>query len=493
MPDDRRGSSCQPDREGSPAPSASEQSPRLVKAEANLLRLPLFALHTKRLKTLDGIECRGRTTRDGRTHQLLFRATRNTATLYPGPLARSAHLAFLSILTEAGFPRSNPLTWRWRDLCRRMGVVYGGQIVRHLKEAITSTAGLLLWSESALYSKAEGTLLQTQQEALHLYDRVAFVGSVLPDGRTADANYLWLSDWYLDNLNALFTAPLDYSLWRQLDERSPIASRLYEFLLLNFYSGAPLLRINYETLAQFLPVRPERYLSDARRQLEAAFQVLAATGVLAGAEWAAARDSLGQLRLYRGPRLSGPRGKRQPASSGDAIPDTIAVKELRNLRPPEWQLVSDFYHLWAGQDNARPTKKELLQASELIDRHGQAKAKALVPLLVRRLKEQWPEARTFGAVARYVPDAIEDHQRQQRHAQREREERQQQRQEQEEQGRKRAEEERWQAVWQGLGEAERQSLRAEVLARNPHLARRPKLVERFCLGELARRQQQQVP
>src|SRR4051794_11495300 len=244
--DDGRDPSRQTGREGFPAPAAADQYPEIVKAEANLLRLPLFALHTKRLKTLDGIECRGRTTRDGQTHQFTFRATRNTATLYPGPPARSAHLAFLSLVTEHGLPHENPITWRWRDLCRRMGVVYGGQMVLHLKDAITSTAALFISSESALYSKAEGKLLQTQQEPLHLYDRVVFVGGPLPDGQTADTNYLWLSDWYLQNLNALFTAPLDYALWRHLDERSPIASRLYEFLLLNFYSGTPVLRINYE-------------------------------------------------------------------------------------------------------------------------------------------------------------------------------------------------------------------------------------------------------
>src|SRR5688500_4731775 len=63
--------------------------PHFVRAEANLLRLPLFALHTKGLKSLDGIECTGRITRDGQTHQFTFQATRNTATLYPGPLARA--------------------------------------------------------------------------------------------------------------------------------------------------------------------------------------------------------------------------------------------------------------------------------------------------------------------------------------------------------------------------------------------------------------------
>src|ERR1043165_1059830 len=69
----------------------------IIRAEANFLRLPLFALNTKNLKSLDGIECQGRITRDGQTQRFVFRATRNTATLYPGPLARAAHLAFLSL------------------------------------------------------------------------------------------------------------------------------------------------------------------------------------------------------------------------------------------------------------------------------------------------------------------------------------------------------------------------------------------------------------
>src|SRR5437870_555458 len=77
--------------------------PHFIRAEANLLRLPLFALHTKGLRTLDGIECSGRRLDgDGQLHDFTFRATRNTATLYPGPLARAVHLAFLSIMTEQG-------------------------------------------------------------------------------------------------------------------------------------------------------------------------------------------------------------------------------------------------------------------------------------------------------------------------------------------------------------------------------------------------------
>ena len=65
----------------------------------------------------------------------------------------------------------------------------------------------------------------------------------------------------------------------------------------------------FAALAQFLPVRPERYLSDARRQLDTALAVLTATGVLAGANWTVARGSLGQLHLYRGQRLAASTGR----------------------------------------------------------------------------------------------------------------------------------------------------------------------------------------
>src|SRR6266511_4499255 len=147
-----------PDVDEGPAAGAAGRRGHLLLAEANLLRLPVFALHTKGLRLLDGIECSGRIARDGHTYRFTFRSTRNTATAYPGPLARSAHLAFLSLLTERGLPSPDPLTWTWRELCRRMGVTYGGQIVRHLKQAITATTGLLLHSEYALYSKPEGRL-----------------------------------------------------------------------------------------------------------------------------------------------------------------------------------------------------------------------------------------------------------------------------------------------------------------------------------------------
>ena len=96
-----------------PPSDRSLLTPRIIKAEANLLRLPLFALDTKGLRTLDAIECRGNLTRDDVVHEFVFRASRNATTPYPGPLARSAHLAFLSLMAapesdHLGMARSVP-------------------------------------------------------------------------------------------------------------------------------------------------------------------------------------------------------------------------------------------------------------------------------------------------------------------------------------------------------------------------------------------------
>ncbi len=155
---------------------------------------------------------------------------------------------------------------------------------------------------------------------------------------------------------------------------------------------------------------------------------------------------------------------------------------------PEWGLIADFYRLWAGVERAHPTKKELLQAAEIIARHGPAKAKQLIPLLVERLRRQWPEAKTFGAVLRYLPEATEDYERRQRHAEREREEEEREREDRERATRHAQEKAALKALWERLPEAEREDIRRSVLARQPRgLQKYPGLVEGFCLEELARR------
>jgi hypothetical protein len=481
-----------PEVEESAAPVANPALSQFVKAEANLLRLPLFALHTKGLKTLDGIECRGRSSRDGETQDYLFRVTRNTSSLYPGPLSRKIHFALLSIATERGFPLQNPVTWSWRDLCRRMGIAYGGKTkLRQLKAAIRSTHGIVITTRFALYARAEKQALPNRERGYHFYSDYAFINEPLPGGGIAEVNCVWFADWFLDNLNALFSAPLDYELWRSLDLQSSIASRLYEFLLLNFYSGTPLLRINYPTLAQFLPVHREPYRSLALRQLEPAFKLLQNARVLEAVQWSEAKDGTPQLQLFRGDRLSAPRTRaKDPLPfADDPLSASIHVNELRNLKPPEWTLVTEFYRLWAKDERHQPTGKELAQGRELVETYGLARAKALVPLIVKRMQDKWPDANSFGAITKYAPEVADEYQKKQHRAEQERQDQARELQDDEARARRLAELEQHRPRWLALSDEERADIRHHVLSKQPYLSKHPKLVERFCLGEMVRRQQ----
>lgn len=135
-------------------PSAATVRPkwvhaRLIKAEANLLRFPIFALSTKGLKNVDQIQCVGTKRVGTEEHRFSLTVSRNTRFVYPGPLARKVHFALLSTLYEQGYPFRNPIGFTWRDLARRMGVAHAGNKISRLKEAIRSIHGIVISTEYA--------------------------------------------------------------------------------------------------------------------------------------------------------------------------------------------------------------------------------------------------------------------------------------------------------------------------------------------------------
>jgi hypothetical protein len=481
------------DADGSPRPAGGRPATP-VKAEANFLRFPLFALSTKGLKTLDGIECRGKIRRGGQLQAYALRATRNTASLYPGPLARRVHFALLAIATEGGLPVRNPVRFTWRDLCRRMGTAYGGaSTLRQLKAAVRAIHGVVIRTESALFSKPDGQPLASSERGYHLYSDYAFKNEPGPAGGVTDTNSVWLADWYVANLNALFCAPVDYALWQALDQKSPIASRLYEFLLLNFHGPAPVLQIGYAYLATLLPAHAERFPSDARRQMEPALNLLTGAGLLESYRWVEGRDGGLQLRMHPGPVLRG--GSRplplSEAGAPEALDDAVLVREVRSDRSPAWFLVRAFHEQWDGSTLRNPTPKELKIADALIREHGQTRAGEIVGRAVKTLRKRWPDARTFAAVAEYLPDVLAEFDREAGRRERERQEHAAaEREEDVNRGRKarrRELEQDWKPRWDGLTEEEREPIRRAVAGQWPHYTRMPHLFDVRCWEELARR------
>ena len=55
-----------------------------------------------------------------------------------------------------------------------------------------------------------------ERDRIHVFSRAVSVGRELPDGTIADANYVWLSDWQLENINQKFLLPIDLLTYRKL-------------------------------------------------------------------------------------------------------------------------------------------------------------------------------------------------------------------------------------------------------------------------------------
>ena len=437
---------------------------RTLKAEATLLRIPIFALAVKGSASLDGFEFRYSRRRGERDVEVAIRTERDPDLAYPGPLSRRVHMAFLSLVTERGFPFENPLAWTWRDLCRRMGLPNSGRRDGEFKRAIRATWGLKIFGLERL----DGRVRESWRR---LYAECEFQNDTREDGSAVDTNRLWLAPWYLDSLNALHAAPVDYGLWKQLERVGPLASRLYEYLIPSFFKRE-VLELSYDRLTSAMPVVSESRRSHAIRQFAPALEVLEAERIIARADWDAMKGTgRPKLILTRGsrlaPRESPPAGT--PAAAAASGPEAIDPALLARV-------VSEFYRL-LGKD-VRPVASDQIVARGLIGRVGAERALELLPEAVRRLKARFRNAETMGALVRYFDEVLDEDER--RREAEGRKARDAARRDADE-ARQAEEERRLAAIWAALEESERAAIRAAVLAEQPMLRRFPRLLEAACI------------
>ena len=266
-------------------------TPEVIRSEVNLLVFPFFALSRRGLKQRTKTEYRAVVWRGEKRMEILWRVSSSSEYGYPGPFDQRVHKAIEEIINEMPYPIRNPISFSIYDLCRRMQLrTSGGSDYRKIKESLERIVATTVKSRGTFYAKGRK---QWIDDVFHIYDRVVFRGEQLPDGRIADRNYLFLNSWYLENLNARYVRPLDYTFYKSL--RSNIAQRLYELLGVKFYglirAGYTSLGYRYSTLCQLLPLTRQRYLSRARQILDPAHEELLRADFLEDVQWVDATPS----------------------------------------------------------------------------------------------------------------------------------------------------------------------------------------------------------
>jgi hypothetical protein len=255
----------------------------IIRSEVNFLNYPFFALSRTDAQKRMKIEYHTTVKREDKRLDVYWKVSANPEYGYPRPFDRQVHKAIEYIISNLPRPIHNPVPiGSLYRISQLLGLRDSGQVYRDIKTALQRIVATTIESKGTFSDKGRK---RWREATFHLYDKVVFTGEDLPDGEVADTNYLFVDSWYLDNINARYVRPLDYTYYRSL--HSPIASRLYELLGVKFYGmgNLPSIRYRYSTLCQLLPVKQQRYASDAKRNLHTAHQELINTGFLNNVEW----------------------------------------------------------------------------------------------------------------------------------------------------------------------------------------------------------------
>jgi len=298
---------------------------QIVKSEINFLSFPFFCLAKSELRNTDSITYENTVQRGDEKVDIYWRVTGHIDLGIPGPFDKEVHRAIEALITKSGFPVLNPIPFTLNKLCRILEVHPGGPIKQRIKDSLIRMTMAGIESRQAFYTKAEKRWIE---EYFHLYDHVIFKGKSRPDTHEiADTNYLFLSKWYLDNLNAYYIKVLDYDFYRDLN--TPTDKRFYEILSLKFYgifqAGVPFIRFRYSTLCKLFPLSRQLYRSLARQQLNPSFKRLKKKGFLRKIAWHNTNDKNDWL-LYFYP--------------GSKAHDLLNPQKL--LEPTEIESLTDF-------------------------------------------------------------------------------------------------------------------------------------------------------
>ena len=257
-----------------PRSEATPATPlEVIKIEKNLNSLGFFTPSHKGLNSSKSKSIS--ISRDDRGRKMQARAT-----IFPSPdhglpttADQDKYFAFQKIVTDikkrTGLV-ANPIGFTSYQLLKILGVNASGKNYEEVSQWLERMTLTGIRSENMVYFAGRKIWAR---DIFHVFDRAVQLGQELPDGTKADQNYVWLSEWQLENLNANYVLPLDMHTYRQL--RSNIAKALVPLLQIWFFaSGRRPIEKRYADLCQYLQIRCWPHLSKVKENFAPALEEL---------------------------------------------------------------------------------------------------------------------------------------------------------------------------------------------------------------------------
>ncbi|MBA3438891.1 MAG: replication initiator protein A [Pyrinomonadaceae bacterium] len=264
-----------------------------IKVEKNLTSLGFFTPSTHKIRTPQAKEVSFTRTHEGKRERVSVTIAPSVLSSLPTTADQDKYLAFQKIITDRrqdGEAIRNPISFTsaelLRSLDRRVDAGKNYDDIESWLDRMTSTTVI---SKSAVYFAGRKSWAT---DRFHVFERAVSIGQELPDGTVADKNYVWLSEWQLENINNNYVLPIDFETYKQL--KNYISKALVPILQVWLYTSQEegAFEKRYDEFCQYLNVRQYEHLSKIKEKLSPALDELVAHGYIAS--WQIERASDGE-------------------------------------------------------------------------------------------------------------------------------------------------------------------------------------------------------
>jgi len=305
-----------------------------AKVEKNLVSLGFFTPSSKRIKDAKTKTITINITVNG--NRVEAKATIVPAALYGLPITadQDKYLALQKLITDLrqrqGGQIANPISFTSADLLHLLNHADAGKNYREIDEWLSVMSSTTIISEGAVYLAGKKRWVK---DRFHVFDRAVSFGKEIEPGVIADRNYIWFSEWQLENINNNYLLPVDLETYRRL--RNHIAKTLVPLLQVWLYASRNEgnFEKRYDELCELLSVRQYHYLSRVKEQFGPSLDELQRHGYLAA--WSVEQTSDGKeykLIFRHGEKFHRDRRRRLAArGSGQPVLPKVGVSERLTL------------------------------------------------------------------------------------------------------------------------------------------------------------------
>lgn len=296
-----------------------------AKVEKNLVSLGFFTPSSKRIKDAKAKTVSINAVVNG--NRIEAKATIAPAALYGLPITadQDKYLALQKLITDLrqrqGGEITNPISFTSAELLHLLQQGDAGKNYREIDEWLNVMSSTTIISEGAVYLAGKKRWVK---DRFHVFDRAVSFGKEIEPGVVADRNYIWLSDWQLQNINNNYLIPVDLETYRQL--KNHIAKTLVPLLQVWLFASRAdgYFEKRYDELCQILSISQYHYLSRVKEQLGPSLNELQQHGYLASWNVEPTNDDTGyKLVFHHGEKFRRDRRKRLAARDRSQLSLTI--------------------------------------------------------------------------------------------------------------------------------------------------------------------------